>query len=344
MKTRKPLALILGGAACLVLGLLALFFLIHSIGGFAKVRGQLSETRAELDRLIAGDPAHDNRFPSASNVAITETNLVAARAAFTEVFGAFAGTPESAQTVEPARFPLLLNQTRDGLRDKKKSIMDTMAPDDFYYGFDQYASALPVKDDIPRLARQLLCVDAACRALFDQRIVQLVRVQRQPFDASDRTSGPGNGPTAGRTGTPSGQGKMLPPGEYLDSTGLYYRERILLTFRSHEANLWSTLNALVMLKPFCILSELSIDSRSGAPRGPGSPGSTPSGAGGLEPADADPLAASVADPETAARAKRILTHKERIVAGMGDVIEVTVGLDFIRFKPLDPDEQNRSTP
>lgn len=341
MKNRKPLMLIVGGAVCLVLALFAVFFLVRSIGGYAKVRGQLSGTRAELDRLIAGDPAHGNRFPSVSNVAITEKNLSALQDAFTETFGAFAGTPNSAQDVEPARFPLLLDQTLRGLNEKA-AINNVTVVERFAYGFDQYASALPVKDDIPRLARQLTCVDAACRALFDQRIVQLVSVTRQPFDAPDKATATGVGPAAARIGVSAGPSRSLAPGEYLDATELYYRERILITFRSHEANIWNTLNALAKLTPFCILSELTIDNRTGAPgmMKTAAPGAT----GGLGPAEADPLATAV-DPAAAdPRANRILPHKERIVAGQSDVIDVTVGLDFIRFKPLGSDEQNRSSP
>lgn len=342
MKTRKPLALIIGGAVCLALALLAAFFLVRSIAGYGKVRGQLATTRAELDRLIAGDPAHGNRFPSESNVAITESNLAALKNAFSETFGAFSGIPGDAAVVEPARFPLLLDQTLRGLNEKA-AVHNVTVPERFAYGFDQYSAALPNKDDIPRLARQLLCVDAACRALFDQRIVQLVRVQRQLFDAQDKATAPVSGPTAGRAPV-AGPGTALPPGEFLDPTGLYFRERILLTFQSHEQNVWNSLNALAKLVPFCVLTDISIENRTGSPGVQAAAGAGPAGTDGLSPAGADPLAAATADPAAAAREKRILTHKERIVAGQSDVIEVTVGLDFIRFKSLGSDEQNRSSP
>lgn len=338
MKTRKPMALILSGAVCVLLALLAVFFLVYSIRGYGQVRGELDQARADLARLVAGDPAHGNRFPSESNVEITDSNLKAGQAAFAELFGAFAGTPNSTQDVEPARFPLLLDQTLRGLNEKA-AVNNVVVPDRFAYGFDQYASALPVKGDIPRLSRQLICVEAACRALFEQRVVELVRVQRQPFDAPDIAAASKGRPTPTRTAPGTAPVQTLLPGEYRHPTGLYYRERVLVTFRSHEANIWNTLNALVKLSPFCIVSDLTLENRAGAP---GSPNSESAGDPMNPGAGGDPLAGAVEIAEKAKTA-RILPHKERIVAGQSDVIDITLGLDFIRFEPLGTDEQKRSS-
>jgi len=333
------MALILSGVGCILLAVLAVFFLIRSHRQYRLVNRDLKETGAQLDQLRSGNPRHGNRFPSGANVEITERNRVSLQTAFQELYKGFSVASVAGDPVEPARFPLLLDQTLRELNEQAL-VNSVEVTEQFHYGFDQYASALPQKEDILRLTRQLAYVKIACRALFDQRINALKAVQRQPFDAAEKAGSDGTGIRRTAPGTPGIE--QIPPGEFKDATGLYFRERIIITFRSRERNIWDTLNALVKLSPFCIISLLEIDNRTEVV----DQSSAASGAVGTENllTPSENLLTPVVDPAPKAKPVRILPHEERIVAGRSDVVDVKIGLDFIRFEGLGSDEQKRSSP
>lgn len=326
MKKPKPMALLVSGALSLVLAVLALVFLVRALGQYNQVRADLRHTAARLEELRTGDPRHQNRFPNAENVEITRRNLEALQSGVEDLLEVFLRDQTDPPTVEPARFPLVLDRTIRALNESALA-NNVQLTERFAYGFDRYADKLPVRRDVPRLTRQLAYIENACRTLFAKRIRELVTIERQLFEEAPPVGAPAEPGMrrveAVRVGT-------LPAGEYRDPSGLYTRERILFTFRTRESQLWDILGAVSRMTPFCVISRLDIQNLGAA--------------GQRIDSEEDPMIAESApvpapvEGEGPARA-RILPHAQRVVAGRAEIVEVRMGLDFFRFQQLETDER-----
>lgn len=355
MNIRKHLGLLINGGIALALAIVALFFLARHLTEYAGVTASLEASKAALEQLNTRKP-----FPNDANVMLAETNLVSLEKHFGHMLDSLVRDQFVPPPLEPARFPQFLQGTLRGLNDVAAS-NNVVTPERFAYGFDRYMRGLPVKEDLPRLERQVHAVDEVCRALFNARIQDILSIERHVFEdeaarkaaaeaaaQSGQAMRPEMTVAAAATG-PAGSATAA-EGYFEDPAGMFVRERMIVEFNAKENAIWQALNALPRMKLFCVISDLDIQNLSprpavGSPTDPtrptGESGAPPALPPGLSAAmmgagtvSTIPGGAMVPMPEGATGTNvvaRPLRREERVTAGMHEVAKVRLQIDFFTF-------------
>lgn len=359
MNIRKHLGLLVSGGIAAVLAIVALVFLFRFLAGYTGVMGSLEASKASLEQLNARKP-----FPNEANVKLAQGSLAAMEQHFTNTLDALARGQFVPPPLEPARFPQFLQGTIRGLNDAAAS-NNVAIPERFAFGFDRYARGLPVKEDLPRLERQVFAVDQICRVLFEAKIKDIVSIDRHVFEdeaarkaaAVTAAAGQPMRPemmAAAAAGAPGSAAPTEANEGYLeDSAGLFVRERMIIVFDAKENAVWQALNNLARTRVFCVVSDLDIENPAPRPaKGSVADPTRPSGEGA--PAAGQPVGVvgeaapaagqgfSTAEGGTGTNVvTRPLRREERVTAGMHEVAKVRLQLDLYTFNKPAPDAEKK---
>jgi len=171
--------------------------------------------------------------------------------------------------MSPSKFKeLLLNTTRKlEIAAEKHNV--TMAGR-FLFGFDAYgADALPVPDAVPRLAQQLLVVQAIVNILFESEIQSLGSVEREIFESGKQKSRPSKKrhPRRARPGAPVPEAPAVnTEAPAVNTDDLYSRQSFVFQFSTRENALTDVMNRLAACDMFVRVRDIDIQAKQDAVR------------------------------------------------------------------------------
>jgi hypothetical protein len=324
MNWRKNMMLVVGGGICLVLFIVAGYFLVKFRADYVKVSGQVKGAQSRLDQLNQRDP-----FPSEANIGMSQTNLVKLQAYFKDLMDNLQQEQGAVEPIEAADFAPLLEKAKERM-EARAAAAGVKMPERSGLGFASYAAGkLPSSDVIPRLVIQLKAIETVLGQLFDARVTEVLAMERDIFEspasaaeeavADSRRRGRG-----GATDAPVAKALQgLPP---LATNELYSAERIYVSFTASESSVWQLLNSLAMTRPFMMVSDVKIlNSLDLAKRATTAPAARP-GTG------------AVAAPAAAAGQKTIPMDREDRVAAGREPVKVELVLEVYRFSGAAPQE------
>ncbi|MBU0679781.1 MAG: Amuc_1100 family pilus-like protein [Verrucomicrobia bacterium] len=326
MNIRKHMTLVVGGAICLLLFVVAVVFLFKFRGEYGQERSELKSALQKLDRLNRREP-----FPSQSNLEREADNLEVLKSYFANLRASLSSGEVTVETLEPAQFPSTLEQS---IRRMVRVALDNNVKlaDRFSFGFSKYAEgALPRGKDMERLVLQLKTTEQLADLLFNAKIDSLDVCEREEFEDQQEVAQPevvARGRTRpGRISTPS-----VVAGEE-EGDGLYTRERYVFDFSASEQAFWRVMNVLGSSDLFVAASEVTV--RTVASKEKKQESIETGGVGevrlGTPLLGRSPTSAKgqSADAEYAKR-----SHDERVVAGR-EILNVRIKVDVYRFKRSD---------
>ncbi len=334
MNIRKYMVLVVSGAVTAVVGGALVFYLFRGASAYTAVGSAIESDGRALAQLGSRKP-----FPSDENVALATKNLERIQAFSDATMGAFLKNQYDPPPMEPARFPQLLQRSLQAMNFAASSNGVTVT-EKFFYGFDRYARGQPpAKDDIPRLSRQLHVVETLVRTLCAARIRDIAVIERHVFEDDAAAAAGGEGGVVRREDVEAKAAAATGPaaGYLQDPSGLFVRERLVLTFNAKEGAVWEALNALPRLPVFFVVSDLDIQNAAGRPvliNPADGTRKTEAGGGGGEFSAADVARAVVpgAPATPGAVVARPLTRAERNVAGITEALKVRLQVDFYTFR------------
>jgi hypothetical protein len=312
MNLKKNMTLIVGGAITLVLLIILLVLMLKFNSSYQKVNRQLQSAQQRLTILNGRDP-----FPSEENVSVVQTNLAVLQNFFHTLMASLQQGQAESRKLETAEFNLLLDRTNRRLY-QRASAMKVALPLRFAFAFDRYAAGtLPDSVDVPRLVTQLEAVELLCGLLYASKVSEILAIERPVFEAAARSALTETFTDSQQQrygGEQSAAAPATPADEtYMDPSGLFSRERYVLTFRGRDTAVLAFLNAVAANKRFVVVTRLQLENEMGIPK-VGAP--VVSAAGGPTP--------PVAPAGPAAR-------EQRIVAGR-EIVKVIVEVEVYRFQ------------
>lgn len=334
MNIRKYMVLVVSGAVTAVVGGVLVFYLVRAASKYGAVSSAIDSDNRALSQFGSRKP-----FPSDENVALATKNLERVQAFSDATMGAFLKNQYDPPPMEPARFPQLLQRSIQAMN--VAAVSNGVAVlEKFFYGFDRYARGQPpAKDDISRLSRQLHVVETIVKTLCMARIRDIASIERHVFEDEAAASSGGEGGVVRREDVEAKAAAATGPaaGYLKDPSGLFVRERLVLTFNAKESAVWEALDALPKLPVFCVLSDIDIQNAAGRPvqvnPADGTRRAESDGAGGEFSAATVVKRAAPGDPAAPGVVPvRPLTRAERNVAGITEVLKVRLQIDFYTFR------------
>lgn len=336
MNIRKYMVLVVSGAVTAVVGGALLFYLFRGASEYTEVSSAIETDSRALSQLGSRKP-----FPSDENVALATKNLEKIQAFSDATLAAFLKNQYDPPPMEPARFPQLLQRSIQAMNVATVSNGVTVT-EKFFYGFERYARGQPpAKDDIPRLSRQLHVVETLVRTLCAARVRDIASIERHVFEDDAAAAAGGAGGVVRREDVEAKAAAATGPaaGYLQDPSGLFDRERLVLTFNAKESSLWEALNAMPKLSVFFVVSDLDVQNVAGRPvmvnpaDGTRKTEADSGGGGGEFSAAAVQRAVAPGDPAApGAVLARPLTRAERNVAGITEALKVRLQVDFYTFR------------
>jgi hypothetical protein len=174
--------------------LLAAYLLLHEMGMAGDEEARLETTMAEFSQLRSSAP-----FPN-------ETNLKKTRAQVEHYRLSLGGLEEKLKAQTLPLVPLQPNEFQAQLRQAVDSMMGRAAagkvqlPNNFFLGFDEYATSLPNPVAAPLLGQELRAVELLLGAIVDAHVDALSRFARSPLPEEKANPSPTPTPTTTRGG------------------------------------------------------------------------------------------------------------------------------------------------
>lgn len=316
MNLRKYMGWLIGGGVALVLVLALLVLVFRSRGQYVRVDESLQQVSVRQAGLIRRDP-----FPSPENVERAQRNQRLLQDYFQKLYNGFRQDQIMPVQLEPAQFPYLLEETIRSLSGRAQA-SKVKLPDKFSFGFEQYAQgALPVATNIPRLVVQIKTIEQLCGILFDNKISELVAVEREVFEqaAESPAATEAAEPDRRRARREAMDGGMAPsatPAAGHFTSSILLRERVQLTFSASDLAMRDVLNALAASKLFAVVSKAELVNEKFAAI-----------AAGVTPAA--PAVAGAGVPGSTNLSVRV-NRDERIAAGR-ELVKAVLTVDAYRF-------------
>lgn len=218
----------------------------------------------DIKKIYAGA-----NFPSSDNIATAESN-VKRREGWTKALAAALdeGSVPEARNVSPGTFSQMREKAIERMASAAPAGEDgaPVVPQNFAFGFDRYASGIPAeKQHVGRLVRQLKLMETFVGMLYDAGIVRLEGAGREIFEDSAE-GGDSSGedfavrrrPRGGSTSSGSGS-IAIPPLPALEGPVEIRRDRFAFQFAAKEAALVSFLDAVDAMRPYAMVTSLSIE-------------------------------------------------------------------------------------
>lgn len=251
MKSNKNLVFLVGTLVFAVVLAAAAILLVRGILGLSGAESDLHVRQTELDGYYAYDP-----YPSPGNVQREKENGEVLQNWYKALLTmARRGQLQPAER-SPSNFMSLLGDRRTQLSQLATSNSVTLSRD-FAFGFDRYFAAgsmLPALEDVPRLTVQLLVIDKLCTTLFEERISELLGVEREEFESA------AGAPVKRRsTGRPALQGAAVSNAWVIGKGALFGKMHFVIEMRVREKALLAVLNRLAKADLFVVVTGLSIE-------------------------------------------------------------------------------------
>ncbi len=176
--------------------LLCLVFLWFEKGAAAAGQERLQTTVMELNRLRRSIP-----FPNEENVRQMKAQTDSYRSSLAALEEDMRGRVLSQPALEPNEFQSLLRQVTTEVTERAHTAKVRL-PDNFYLGFNEYATSLPNKEAAPLLGAQLRAIEGIVNLAIDARVDALESLTRHPL-AEEKSAPP--------THTPTGRGASAGP-------------------------------------------------------------------------------------------------------------------------------------
>lgn len=299
IKKHPIFALCMAAAALLLIGAGVGLFLSARL--YARQVSSLDSVTRRLQQLYQRDP-----FPAAANVQKEAENLKDVVDRYNELNELLRSDQVDRQPMEAADFMQYLEKTLRKLRERLQSARIKF-PDKYAFGFDKYAvGQLPSSGDIPRLVQQLKIIEAFCGIFQDAAIVELVSIEREPFEQAASAE-----PAAsGRRGASQ---KTAPsaPGDNKQIAS----QRFKIAIKARESALIEMLNLLSRRPMFMVVTKVEMTNPrqefgSAAPAAPAAP-------------------APAAKPSTESRERQVVLGREELDIRLEvDVYQFAPSLDF----------------
>jgi hypothetical protein len=258
MKHKLAIGLYAAGAVALAGIGFSSYVLVMGIGRLNDTRKKLDATAREVGRYYDQKP-----FASDENIAAQKKNVL-------EIDGAFSNLVQQLKTGQvepsgssPAVFMDMLAERRNKLESAGRA-KGVVMPSGFAFGFDRYfqrGSALPDKNNVPRLNQQLTMVESLCNELFKERI-RINGLGREEFEEGG--SGPA-APSPGHRSRVAGAGGVqilnrANPQSGVKAPGeLWAKMRFILDCSGKEQAILNVLNHLAKNPMFVVVTFVSIE-------------------------------------------------------------------------------------
>lgn len=158
--------------------LAALYFVWSASSSFAEARAQFDQNAAELSRLQRLTP-----FPSETNLRKMKTQADDYAADVNKLKDDLKTRVLPVVPMAPNEFQSRLRQAVTAISERARA-NKVKLPDNFFLGFDEFASALPDTAAAPLLGQQLAQVELLLNSLIDAHIEALTAFRRVPPNES----------------------------------------------------------------------------------------------------------------------------------------------------------------
>lgn len=261
MNFRKNSILIIGCSIAGILLIAAIFFLVKNQSDFRANTKALNASWNRLNQLNTRDP-----FPSLENVATAQANIDFIKQKFQSVYQAQLKEQLQIQTIEPARFaPLLEQSARHVFSMAKES--GVIIPPALGLGFKAYTEGkLPPNNPatMERLVLQVKAVEDLCAIIVDAKVQSIDSILREEFELSadagqqqDNVRERGR-PTA-RAAQSSNTANTLGGIPAAPTNSMYTTERFIISMTGWESSIWEVLNQLASRKVAYVLVDAAFE-------------------------------------------------------------------------------------
>lgn len=189
----------LGGflAALSLTTILAVGFLFHEKGAADDQQSRLDATMAELTRLRAGKP-----FPKSENVEKTKAQTDSYRSSLAELETELKTRTLPIVPMQPNEFQTQLRQSVSAVIENART-SKVQLPENFYLGFDEYATSLPNSAATAALlGRELKAIEALLNLIIAAHVDSLGSLTRTPL-AQEKSAAPAATPTPPKMRVPN---------------------------------------------------------------------------------------------------------------------------------------------
>lgn len=234
MNLRGHKTLRIGGGFCVAILIAELIVFGRAGVRFSASKTAWEETNRELTRLLSRDV-----YPSAENVRVLEDNLDALEYQIGERAGELNRDPFPMGDVEAAEFSARTQGVIERFHEKA-ALAGIQLPKQAEVGFAAYASggAVPEACHVPRLMRQLYSAERVANVLVESGVASISRMTRDIFENEPaRRPRERNARDIQRSGRHASEAEASEAGK----AGLYFVERIGMTFTADEAGVWRVL-------------------------------------------------------------------------------------------------------
>lgn len=192
MKWARGDVLLAGFLASMGLGVLVLGYLLYSAyGSYTKIAENYETQARELDRLRSTRP-----YPDAGNLRLAEERRDALAGRIEKLQSTLAAIEIPLVSLTPEQFQDDLRRTVSEVAEKAAA-QGTNLPPNFYLGFQQYRDTLPADSEAISLGRELKAIKFVVCALLDNRVTNIVEVNRDPRSQSESVRLESNSETRG---------------------------------------------------------------------------------------------------------------------------------------------------
>ena len=155
--------------------LLAGYFLLHEKGAADIQEARLERTINELSRLRRSRP-----FPNVENLQKTKTETDSYRGSLLALETELKARTLPIAPIQPNEFQAQLRQSVNAVIESARA-SKVKLPENFYLGFDAYATSLPNTAAAPLLGRQLKAIEALANVIVEAHVDALHSLTRAPL-------------------------------------------------------------------------------------------------------------------------------------------------------------------
>jgi len=151
------------------------YFLLHEKGAAGEQQRRVDATLAELRRLRQGTP-----FPSEKNLRKMKEQIETDRQSLLALENALQPRILPVVPLQPNEFQAQLRQATTAITEQSR-ISKVRLPENFYLGFDEYATSLPNSTAAPLLGRELKAVEWLANTIVTAHVDSLNSLSRIPL-------------------------------------------------------------------------------------------------------------------------------------------------------------------
>ena len=293
-------------AALALATLLAGYFLLHEKGAAGDEGARLDATMDELARLRRGIP-----FPNDDNLQKMKAQTEAYRTSLVTLENELKPRSFPIVPMQPNEFQAQLRQSANAVIEKGRA-SKVQLPENFYLGFDNYATSLPNSAAAPLLGRELKAIEWLTNTVIDAHADALTSLSRAPL--AEEKAAPTPPPATVRGGKPAKPANAAP--------GVVKSDSLDLVFAASPAAARKVLNQIAGAKEqFFVVRTMVVKNPvdKGPPRG-----ETPGAAAASAATPAQPSAAAREGTPAAASVSFIVGTEHINVAAKIEIMQFDI--------------------